>query len=164
MDIGKLPLLEDSKIKIPAIRTERDVEKHLLEPFLIKLDFSEDDWARQVKVKIGRQEKAIPDYVLLPIRDGVSNRVRAAWVWEAKLSIATHKQLQRDFEQAVSYAGLLDANGVGLVSKEGVWVSLKQDDYSLQKARHWSWQSLGEIDHLNEVREVAGKKRIGRVR
>lgn len=146
MNIDKLPRLEESKTKLPTLRNEQDVEKHLLEPLLSKLDYSRGDWEQQIKVKVGRREKAIPDYVILPTREGTSNQVRAAWVWEAKLSIASHKQLQQDFEQAVSYARLLDANGVGLISKEGIWVCTKQEGYSLQKARHWSWQALNAID------------------
>lgn len=68
-------------------------------------------------------------------------------MWEAKYSILSNAQL-------------LNASGAGLMSKEGIWISLKEDNYAFHKAKHWSWQALQENDHINEVREIASRKRL----
>ena len=136
------------------------MEQHLLEPLLAELGFHPGDWIRQMKLRVGRSEKVIPDYVVLPA-DRVGGRsMRGAWVWEAKFSIPSHRQLQKDFEQATSYARLVGAVGVSLISKEGLWLSLRRDEYLLGKARHWSAVQLQSSDHLNEIRDMAGKRRI----
>ena len=155
----ELPQLEDRVVPAIPLRTERDVERRMLEPLLGELGFTPRDWERQVKLRVGRKERVIPDYVLFPARDPESPKtVRGAWVWEAKLSVKSNRQLAIDFEQAASYARLVGAKGVGLISREGVWISLKGDDYSIIKARHWPSNQLGQIDRMNELRELAGKR------
>ena len=155
-----MPRLEDVEIGGIVIKTERDVEQQLLEPLLLELGFGAGDWVRQLKLRVGRAEKVIPDYVILSRERPSGLTARGAWVWEAKLSISTHQQLQRDFEQASSYARLVGAAGVGLVSKEGIWLSLKEADYTLDKAKHWSASQSRQSDHLSEIRELAGKRRM----
>ena len=53
------------------------------------------------------------------------------WIWEAKYTIKTHKQLEEDFGQTKSYALRLKSSGLGLVSQEGVWLSTPE--YDLKK-------------------------------
>ena len=156
MDVSELPRLEDIEIGSVVLTNERDVENHLLEPLLLQLGFANEDWVRQMRLRVGRGEKIIPDYVIFPSTQAGSG----SWVWEAKFSIQSHRQLQKDFEQGRSYAKLLGAEGVSLISKEGVWVSQKQDDYHLNKAKHWSIVQLQQSDFLNELRDLAAKNRL----
>lgn len=160
MKVESLPQLPDIHFGTSILRNERDVELHLLEPLLHELGFTAEDWERQVILQVGRQGRVVPDYLIFPSRNPLSQNIRAAWVWEAKFSITSNNQLQMDFEQATSYARLVDAYGVGLVSKEGLWLSLRIDSYSLHKSRHWSWWQLREIDYLNELRDIAGKRQL----
>jgi len=160
MEIASLPHLDNMEVKGLRLNNERDVEVCLLEPLLAELGFLPADWERQVKLRVGRSEKAIPDYLIHTSKDTALKTVHADWVWEAKFSVISHEQLQKDFGQARSYARLVDAEGVGVISKEGVWISTKKDDYSIKKARHWSAVQLREVDHLNEIRSLAGKKRV----
>lgn len=160
-DVSCLPLLEDIEIKDLRIKNERDVEIRILEPLLEELGFKPSDWQRQVKLRVGRAEKVIPDYLIFSSKNVAAKSVRAEWVWEAKMSIPSNDQLQKDFGQVASYGRLVGATGVGLVSKEGVWISLKEHDYSFEKARHWSAHKIREIDALGEIRTLAGKRRLG---
>lgn len=159
-DITSLPRLEDVDMGEIKLQNERDVEVNLLEPLLRELGFMSEDWERQIKLQVGRSEKVIPDYVIWPSRTASSRNIQGAWVWEAKFTITTNAQLQKDFEQAASYARLVSAKGVGLISIEGIWLSLQVDDYSFHKAKHFSRQRLNEIDGLNEIRDIASKRRI----
>ncbi|NLY42070.1 MAG: hypothetical protein GX055_10685, partial [Desulfovibrionales bacterium] len=68
----------------------------------------------------------------------------------------SHKQLQEDFGQAKSYALRLQSSGLGLVSKEGVWLSTP--DYDIKKIKFWSWKQLEEHENVNEIFGIAGKK------
>jgi hypothetical protein len=154
----KLAEVEDKTIRV---KTERDVEKYHLEPLLEKLGFKSTDWERQVKLRFGRSERGIPDYLLLTKHESLPIRsVHAKWVWEAKLSITSDRQLHQDFQQACSYAKQVGACGVGLISKEGVWLGLKNDNYTLKTTQHWSIQQLKKNNHLTEVKELASKSVI----
>jgi hypothetical protein len=159
-NIDDLPHLEDIEQTTFPLKNERDVEIYILEPLLKQLDFNPSDWERQVKLRVGRSEKVIPDYLLFPIKNPAMKSVSANWVWEAKHTILSHEQLQNDFGQASSYGRLVGATGVGLVSKEGIWIGLKRDDYDLKKIKHWSAHQLLQADHLNEIRSLASKKQI----
>ena len=147
-------------LKNVKIKTERDVEGQLLEPLLRELGFAESDWQRQQHIKVGRGEKAIPDYVVLPTFGRDRKLSGGAWVWEAKLSVPTKKDLHRDFAQARSYALLVGAKGVGLCSKEGIWTALKADDYQVEKAQYWPAARWREVDVLNDLRDIAGMRSI----
>ncbi len=160
VDTSALPQLEEVEIEDVDLRNERDVEQHLLEPLLAELGFQPSDWIRQMKLQVGRSEKAIPDYVLLPAERREDHASRAAWVWEAKFSIRSHQQLRKDFEQATSYARLVGALGVSLLSREGLWLSLRQNDYALSKAKHWSLVQLRSPDGIAEIRAIAGKRKL----
>jgi hypothetical protein len=160
VDTSALPQLEEVEIEDVDLRNERDVEQHLLEPLLAELGFQPSDWIRQMKLRVGRSEKAIPDYVLLPAERREDHAPRAAWVWEAKFSIRSHQQLRKDFEQAASYARLVSALGVSLLSREGLWLSLRQDDYVLAKAKHWSMAQIRTPDNIADIRAISGRHKV----
>lgn len=156
MDTSSLPQLEDIETRDLDMKNEKDVEAHLLEPLLRELGFSESDWERQVKLRVGSGERVYPDYLINISKDAT---VRAEWVWEAKYSIASHAQLKKDFGQVCSYGKLVEAKGVALISKEGVWIGKKEDGFSLEKVQYWTASQIHQVDHLNEIRKIAGKKR-----
>ena len=156
-DISPLPRLPDDPVGEIELKNERDVEMFLLEPLLKKLGFAERHWKRQVSIRLACGDRVIPDYVIFP--KGEHDNRSAYWVWEAKLSIAGGKQLKNDFAQARSYALLLGCKGLGLASKEGVWLSVP--DYVAGKTRFWSWKQVSENDHLNDIFDIAGNKKGG---
>lgn len=153
-DISILPKLEDQLIEAKEVKNERDVEIMLLEPLLLSLGYKQTDWVRQMKLRMGRSDKVYPDYVIHPYTE--RNNESCYWVWEAKYTIHSHKQLQEDFGQAKSYALRLQSSGLGLVSKEGVWLSTP--DYDIKKIKFWSWKQLEEHENVNEIFGIAGKK------
>ncbi|MEN6410895.1 MAG: hypothetical protein ABFD44_14425, partial [Anaerolineaceae bacterium] len=63
------------------------------------------------------------------------------------------------FGQAKSYALRLRSSGLGLVSKEGVWLCVP--DFFLGKIRFWSWKQIADHDSLNEIFTIAGNKKRG---
>lgn len=154
-DISILPKLTDNEITVSGLNNEKDVEEKLLEPLLLKIGYNEDDWLRQMKLRMGRGDRVYPDYVIFPKEE--RNNESGYWIWEAKYSIKGHKQLEEDLGQAKSYALRLKSSGLGLVSKEGVWLSLP--DYNINKIKFWSWKQVGQRDCLNEIFDVAGNKK-----
>ena len=155
-DLETLPHLEDIERNDIVLRNEQDVEMQVLEPFLKEIGYQESDWQRQVSLQVGRSEKVIPDY-LIKIKRHSLNRISADWVWEAKFSINNHKQLEKDFNQAVSYAKLVEAKGVSLLSKEGLWVCSSYEQFNLKKAHHIAAINLFKSDSVAEVKEVIRK-------
>ncbi len=152
---ASFPELENLKVDMPALKNERDVERYLLEPLLREIGYEEKDWQRQVSVKIGRKERIVPDYVIFPILEPAKER--AFWIWEAKYSIRSEKQLRMDFNQARSYALRLRCSGLGLLSKEGVWAVGNSLEY--ENIRFWSWYQLEEKDLFGDFLDVVGKKK-----
>lgn len=154
VDIDKLPQLSNEPVPELKVKSERDVEISLLEPLLVRLGFSENDWERQMSIRTGRGNSVYPDYVIFPNID--SKNTNGFWVWEAKLTIVSSKQLEKDFGQAKSYARLLTCKGLGLISIEGIWLSEAPFEY--EKMRYWSWKQVSEADSFSEIFDIAGNK------
>jgi hypothetical protein len=104
---------------------------------------------------MGRGDRVYPDYVIFPNEE--RNNESCYWIWEAKYTIDSHKQLEEDFGQAKSYALRLKSSGFGLVSKEGLWLSTP--DFSIEKIKFWSWSQIADHDTLNEVFDIAGNRK-----
>lgn len=159
-----LPTLDFQDIIIDTLKNERDVELKILEPLLVKLGFQDKEWERQVSLRVGRKEKVIPDYVVLPVFSTAERTVKAKWVWEAKYSVNSNAELKRDFEQVSSYARLVGAHGVGLISRDGVSVGLKADDFKVEKSRFWTITQLNQHEHFNAIESVAGRPALMKIR
>lgn len=154
---SELPKVKTRASPVLDVFSEKEVETILLEPLLEKLGFKFEDWLRQVVVRLGRGETAIPDYILLP-EFGPDQKVKSAqWVWEAKLTISV-RELERDFRQARSYALLLGCAGLGLISREGIWISLGKDKFELEKIYFWSHSEVTKLKVQRELKKIAGKR------
>lgn len=153
-DISILPRLENLEIEDVVLKNEKDIEKKLLEPLLNKLGYESKNWKKQFAVKMGRKEKIIPDYVLDPVLE--KGNESGYWVWEAKYTISSHKQLKKDFDQAKSYALRLQSEGLGLISKEGIW--LCKNSFDFKNLKFWNWKQISERDSFNEIYDYLGKK------
>lgn len=163
-DISRLPALPQAAARpdIP-LACERDVEKHLLEPFLKQLGLTENDWIRQMPLRMGRGVRYYPEYVI-HAETGRGNE-KGAFICEAKFRIASERQLREDFSQALSYARRLDCRGLLLASCEGIWLAFAKDDYVFEKMEAFDWQALSDPDVLHAVKlrlEAALTKKRGR--
>lgn len=132
------------------LNVEKDVEEKLLEPLLKRLGYSEKDWVRQLPVRMGRGERNYPDYALLP--KGMRGEETARFLWEAKFTVSSKRQLWDAFLQAKSYAMRLRSGGFGMVAKEGIWLSFEKDSFQFGKVKSYSWADLENPDVLSEVR------------
>jgi hypothetical protein len=156
-DISVLPRLDDLAFGSDLSPTnEKEVEVSLLEPLLIKLGYHQLDWVRQLKLKIGRGEKIIPDYVLL--LDRKNEDYSAFWVWEAKYSIIKDQELKDAFIQAKSYAQRLTAKGFGIVSREGVWIA-NEIHVEQKNLQFYSWNDLNNENSFHRLQAVCRKPR-----
>lgn len=98
------------------IRLEKDVEENILIPLLKRIGYNDSDWTRQLQLKAGRKEKAIPDFVFFP--QGATHFESAPLVIEAKLDMSSMVEEQKAFRQALSYARLLRSKLMGICDKE----------------------------------------------
>lgn len=151
-NINILPDLPQEVESSFQVKNEKDVENQVLEPLLEALGFAASSWERQVTIKVGRSEKAIPDYLVGVTRK--NNSVNADWVWEAKHSIANHSQLEKDFGQVVSYGRLTNAKGVSLVSKEGVWICSSEKSGSVKNADFFPSSEVFKQKNLDLIKKL----------
>ncbi len=84
------------------------------------------------------------------------------FIWEAKYHIINENDFVDAFDQAKSYAFRLTANGLGLVSSEGIWVSLAKDSYQRDKVINYSWHELEDKDTFQRVSDIL-KKSFGKL-
>ncbi|MDR0313583.1 MAG: hypothetical protein LBI14_08290 [Treponema sp.] len=153
----ELPRIKGPQLFIKAeLNIERDVEIHLLEPFLNRLGFSEKDWVKQMPLRMGRGERIYPDYAIKAINK--RGEETAEFIWEAKLRISNQKQLLEDFFQAKSYALRLNAKGLGLVAIEGIWLSYKKDSFMFEKIIKYAWEEINNSDTFNKILLEIGNK------
>lgn len=156
--INELPAIEpDFTIDDTELITEKDVEQKLIEPLLKKLGYKEQDWLRQMPVKMGRGERNYPDYCFgaNPIR----GEETAKMIIEAKFSIRNQKELTEAYYQAKSYAFRLQSQKFVVAAKEGIWIFEKLNNQFFKDVHlHYSWFKMEHPDVLHEVRKKIGKK------
>lgn len=137
---------------------ERDVETALVEPLLARLGYTEKDWLRQMRLRMGRGERIYPDYVFGA--QTARGEERADMVLEAKFTIGSEKALQETYLQAVSYAYRLRAKLVLLAAREGLWIfKQKRESFSLNQYGFYTWDALQHSDALFELGKLLVKPR-----
>ena len=152
----RLAFIENSE-NLTLIR-EKDVENQLIKPFLTNLGYNETDYRQQLYIEIGNHNHAlIPDFVIHPVVS--KGHQSAAYLIEAKYSIATAKLLEEAKTQARGYAKLLDAKYSVIASKEGIWITSREDDYS-KNILSFSWAELQNADNFHMVFALLGKGKI----
>jgi len=118
---------------------ESDVEEKILIPALERLGYTPDDWSRQLSLKAGRKEKAIPDFVFFP--HGAKHAECAPMVIEAKFKMASPKDRDAAFRQCQSYAKMLSSGIMAVCDRERL-VVYKSTNGQFDPARplfeeHW---------------------------
>ena len=157
--LPKLPFLDEPDFR--NLNYERDVEITLLEPLLKRLGFDEDDWLRQMTLRMGRNDRVFPDYALFA--NDRRGEESARFIWEAKYRIANERQLKDAFLQAKSYALRLGCDGFGLVALEGVWISTRQDDFKWERLYKFSWSELKQKENFSRLTRLADKRVLGKI-
>lgn len=159
-DISLLPKI-DIIDYLPSIELEdeRSVEVNLIEPFLKKLGFRENDWVRQIPIKMGRGERNYPDYVF-----GANTKrgeESAKMVLESKFQLSTHREFTDAYYQTKSYALRLQSKVMVMASKEGVWVFPRErDSFNIVTYIHKNWNELNHPDVFHDVLLKIGRKNI----
>lgn len=135
------------------IKNERDVELFLLEPFLKQIGFNDNDWTRQLTVKMGRGEKVYPDYVFLSNNE--KNFEQASMIIEAKFLIKNNKDLELAFRQVWSYGMRLSAKILIIVDKNFIWIYQKQNTgFDRTIYQKYAWQELKNPDTFNSIKTI----------
>lgn len=120
-DTSVLPhLFDGSSVDFGTIQNEHDVEENILIPALHKLGYTDADWTRQLSLKAGRKEKAIPDFVFFA--RGECHFEHAPMVIEAKHDMSSMTEMQNAFRQGLSYARMLRASLMAICDKERIIV------------------------------------------
>ena len=149
-DISKLPVLYETKDWNPGkMINEHDVEERILIPFLHDLGYVDSDWTRQLRLKSGRKgEREIPDFVFFPY--GEKRFENAPFMIEAKWLMRSEKERNDAFNQARSYARMLQSPIFGICDEERLIIYQKQKNGSFSYnspsfEAHWA-QIAGDAD------------------
>ncbi|MBR6445116.1 MAG: type I restriction enzyme HsdR N-terminal domain-containing protein [Prevotella sp.] len=141
---------------------EKDVEEKILIPALKMLGYDETDWVRQLKLKKGRTESEIPDFVFFP--HGDKHFETAPFIIEAKLDMSSVLERRRAFSQCRSYAQSLHASLMGICDKEELII------YEISKDGSWNytnpifekkWKAIfGDNTIGADLKKIIGKENI----
>ncbi|MDP2784145.1 MAG: hypothetical protein Q8O38_06060 [Sulfurimicrobium sp.] len=159
-DISPLPRLQKKKGAMAVdLGNEREVEIHLLEPLLRRLGYEDQDWIRQMPLRMGRGERNYPDYAIGAVLKRGEESARM--IVETKFQITTNRELEDAYFQAKSYAMRLRASIMVLAAKEGIWICPDEKGaFDLQRAIQKDWEALNHPDVLHDVSQLIGKKRL----
>lgn len=160
-DISALPQLYKPDLVLNTqIEKEKDVEEKLLIPLLEKLGYVETDWTRQLSQKAGRNEKAIPDFVFMPTGD--IHFQNAPMVIEAKFDMSSNLEKTKTYNQALSYARMMNSTFFGICDKERLIIYRKRnghfDRFNPTFEKHW--QSINDPDIFRELKLIIGKNAV----
>jgi hypothetical protein len=147
-DLPKLPVYDRG---FDQIENERDVEIQLIEPLLKDLNFKENDWIRQLPIRMGRQTKYYPDYAILA--SSTKGNEKAKIILEAKYSINSDKQLEEAFLQARSYGLRLQSEKIIIADRDFVWLyEKKNSDFEFNSILKLHWNDLTNSDNLYKLK------------
>ena len=158
-DISPFPKIEHEDPEIPGVSNEREVELQLIEPLLKKLGYAEQDWQRQVPIRMGTGQCFYPDYAIG--YNPKKNEETAKMLVEAKYDISGDHALQEAYFQAKSYATQLQAGTFMIASRNGIWVfSSKGNSFNIDKCVQKTWKDLKNKDEIFELSVAVGRKII----
>ena len=160
-DVSTLPQLYSPDLEFAGkLKNEKDVEEKLLIPLLAKLGYSKTDWTRQLSQKIGRKEKAIPDFVFLPT--GETHFQNAPLVIEAKYDMSSALERTKSYNQALSYARILNSPVFGICDKDRLIIYKAKKGYfdRFNPVFEKHWQSIGDAEVFRQLKLLIGKETI----
>lgn len=136
---------------------EKDVENKLIKPLIAKLGYSESEYLPQLHIAVGNHNHMlIPDFVLHPIT--TTGHHSAFAIIEAKYTISSQKALDEVRMQARSYAVQLKAHYSVIASKDGLWVSSPEDDFT-DDIFIAAWNELNNPDVFAQLYRLIGNHR-----
>lgn len=156
-DISQLPKLSSANFAPNKdCKNEREVELKIVEPFLNDLNYSENDWVRQLPVRMGRGERNFPDYVFFA--ETKKGYERGKMILETKFYIKSNAELEETFQQAQSYALRLNANRIVICDKDFIWIYMrKNNNFDRTKYLKYNWQEMNNPEIFNTVKKEIGK-------
>lgn len=135
---------------------EKDVENKLIKPLIQKLGYSENDYEQQLHLEIGNHNgMIIPDFVIKP--DKKKGQQTAFAIIEAKFDIPI-KEFEEVKIQARSYARQCLAKYSVIASKDKVWVSTNNDDFT-EDIFVATWDELNTADAFSRLSKLIAKRK-----
>lgn len=129
---------------------EHEVEKEILEPYLATLGVFETT-RRQIPIQSGRGTRIYPDYaVRYDEQYGVCDIII-----EAKYHMKTSRDVFNAFNQAKSYALILQASAIVLCDKECFIIYNRTDEgFDRNKFIRYYWEDLYDPDVIIQMRDI----------
>lgn len=142
------------------VKNEKGVESQFIEPLLHSLGYKEQDWARQLPVRMGRQYKVYPDYAI--IFDNSKNNESARLLIEAKYKISSTKDFESAYYQLQSYGLRLRSKALIIASTEGIWIfqQTNKETFSPNQFTYFDWASLHSESIMAKVSLLIGKQHL----
>ncbi|MFN4363585.1 hypothetical protein [Epilithonimonas caeni] len=161
LDISILPQLYKPNLEFDKqINCEKDVEDKLLIPLLEKIGYSETDWTRQLLQKVGRNEKAIPDFVFMPT--GELHFQNTPLVIEAKFDISSNIEQTKTYNQALSYARIMKSSTIGICDKERLIIYKEKNGHfdRFKPTFEEYWQNINNAETFRDLKLLISKEAL----
>jgi len=162
-DNNLLPKLFEPELELDIKpKNEKDVEELLLIPLLIRLGYSNRDWVRQLSQKVGRKEKAIPDFVFLP--SGELYFQNSPLIIEAKFDVSSNIERTKSYNQALSYARLMKASIFGICDRDRLIIYKEKNGHfnRFNPIFEKHWYNINDSNIFACLRLLIGKNRMSK--
>jgi hypothetical protein len=141
---------------VPLVN-ERDVEKRLLEPLLLEIGLSANDYVRQLPIRAGRGSRIYPDYALF--FDNTPGYEKAKVLIEAKYSMRNNKEIEDSFKQARSYANILESELIIICDKSCILIYENNGGFNRNNYVKYYWEQIENPDIFNGIKKKINMKR-----
>lgn len=149
-DTSQLPDLPTADFEPDhPIRVEKDVEEYLLNPFLKECGVTEEDYIRQMPLRMGRGDVKYPDYAVFASTE--PGYEKAALLIEAKLEIRNNREREEAFRQARSYALRLESEFIILCDRNAVWIYYGADRVNYER---YCWGEIRSADVFARMKRL----------
>lgn len=162
-DMSQIPVLFEATEWNPGeLKLEKDVEEKCLIPCLESLGYKKEDWTRQLSLKAGREEKAIPDFVFFPY--GEEHAENAPLIIEAKKNMGTERERDKAYRQGRSYAKMLNAGIMGICDEERLVIYVRNSSNNFDYTKpafeaHWA-AIAGDVEVHAQLMQLIGAEVI----
>lgn len=156
IDTSVFPNLTNYNHTNDNIQDERDVELLLIEPLLSRLGFKNNDWMRQMPIRMGRGVRYFPDYTIF--FNSKRGEESAKIIIEAKYEILSDKQLEEAYLQAKSYAIRLQSDIFVIADKFKLYLfEPMKNIFDLKNRIVYTWNDLDNPDSFHSFKEKIKK-------
>lgn len=179
-DLNLLPQFSTPEMELEIeVKKESEVSNSILIPCLNQLGYSDDNWVKELQLKLGRDRneddekdekgyKARPDFSFF-VKELPFEQKYAPLIIEVKYDMTNLNEEYKAIAQGTSYARLLHSKIFGVCDRKKIIIYKSSGDYfkEMDRVLELTWAQISDRDnpqYFNELKKLIGKDVIQKIR